>query len=322
MKYTNLPSTGLQVSQICLGTMTFGGQTSAADSESIIAYALDHGVNFIDTANIYAKGESEAILGRSLGTRRKDVILATKTGGPTARIPNSSGLSRRQIIFSVEDSLKRLNTDYIDLLYLHFPDKNTPAEEYIDTVSCLIRAGKVRYWGISNFSAWQCCDILHTAKQMNAIAPCITENVYSLINRGIEDELVPFLNHFPMGLAAFNPLAGGLLTGKHRKEKFTEGTRFELEHGYALRYWNDQNFEAVEFLKKIALENDMTMVELSYRWLFSQRWVTSIICGVSKLAQLQENLSYCTDAPLSADVLEKCKTAWAMIHGNYFNYHR
>ena len=322
MKYAYLPSTGLQVSQICLGTMTFGGQTSASDSEKIIAYALDNGVNFIDTANIYTKGESESIIGQSLGNRRKDVILATKTGGPTARIPNSSGLSRRQIVNSVEDSLKRLNPDYIDLLYLHFPDRNTPSEEYIDTATSLIRSGKLRYWGVSNFSAWQCCDIVHKAKQMNAIAPCVTENVYSLINRGIEDELVPFLHQFPMGLTAFNPLAGGLLTGKHNKEKYTQGTRFDLERGYAMRYWNDQNFEAVEFLKKIARENDMTMVELSYRWLLSQPWVTSIICGVSKLEQLQENLNYCGEKPLPADILEKCGKAWAMIHGSYFNYHR
>ena len=321
MKYTYIPSTGLQVSRICLGTMTFGGQTSRADSEKIIACALDHGINFIDTANIYTKGESESILGHCLGERRGDVVLATKTGGPTSRIPNHSGLSRSQLIRSVEDSLKRLRTDYIDLLYLHFPDRNTPAEEYIDTVTSLIRSGKIRYWGISNFSAWQCCDIVHKARQMNAVIPCVTENVYSLINRGIEDEMVPFLNHFSMGLTVFNPLAGGLLTGKHSKDHFTEGTRFSLERGYATRYWNDQNFDAVEHLKEIAKENEMSMIELSYRWLLSRKWVTSIICGVSKLEQLEENMQYCGEEPLRPEIIENCENAWNLIHGSYFNYH-
>lgn len=322
MQYVPLPSTGLKVSRICLGTMTFGGQTSAEDSREIIASALDHGINFIDTANIYTKGESEKILGQSLGARRADVILATKTGGPAGKKPNGSGLSRRQILTSVEDSLRRLNTDYIDLLYLHFPDKLTPPEEYIDTVTTLIRDGKIRYWGISNFSAWQCCELVHLSKQMGSIRPVVTENVYSVINRGIEDELVPFLTKYNMGLTVFNPLAGGLLTGKHDRNHYTEGTRFALEKGYATRYWNNQNFDAIDVLKDVAAESGMTMVELSYKWLMSKPWVTSILCGVSKLSQLEENVTYSTETPLSSEIIAKCDSVWPMIHGNYFNYHR
>lgn len=322
MHYRNLLSTGLKVSEICLGTMTFGGQTSAGDSKNIIACALDSGINFIDTANIYTKGESEKILGDALGSRRGDVILATKTGGPTARIPNSSGLSRSQIIRSVEDSLKRLNTDYIDILYLHFPDKLTPPEESIETTTTLIRSGKVRYWGISNFSAWQCCELVHLAKEMDAIAPSVTENVYSLINRGVEDELVPFLQKYRMGLTVFNPLAGGLLTGKHDRNHYTEGTRFALEKGYAMRYWNDRNFDAIDVLKEAASDSNMTMVELSYKWLLSKPWVTSIICGVSKLSQLQENVTYSTGQELPPELTAKCESVWPMISGSYFNYHR
>lgn len=322
MQYVPLPSTGLKVSRICLGTMTFGGQTSAEDSREIIASALDHGINFIDTANIYTKGESEKILGQSLGHRREDVILATKTGGPAGKKPNGSGLSRRQILTSVEDSLKRLNTDYIDILYLHFPDKLTSPEEYIDTVTTLIRDGKIRYWGISNFSTWQCCELIHLAKDMGAIRPVVTENVYSAINRGIEDELVPFLTKYNIGLTVFNPLAGGLLTGKHNRDHYTEGTRFALEKGYAMRYWNDRNFDAIDELKEVAAENGMTMVELSYKWLMSKPWVTSILCGVSKLSQLEENVTYSTETPLSPEIIAKCDSVWPMIHGNYFNYHR
>lgn len=322
MQYRHLPSTGLKVSEICLGTMTFGGQTSAEDSKEIIACALDHGVNFIDTANIYTKGDSEKILGEALGARRSEVILATKTGGGFTRALNASGLSRRQIIPSVEDSLKRLNTDYIDIMYLHFPDKLTPPEEYIDTMTTLVRSGKIRYWGISNFSAWQTCEVLYKAKEMGAIAPVVTENVYSAINRGIEGEMTTFLQKHPMGLTVFNPLAGGLLTGKHDRNHYTEGTRFALEKGYAMRYWNDRNFDAIDVLKEIAADNGMTMVELSYKWLLSKPWVTSIICGVSKLSQIQENVTYSTEAPLDPAIVAKCDEVWSMISGSYFNYHR
>ena len=322
MQYRHLPSTGLKVSEICLGTMTFGGQTSAEDSKNIIACALDNGVNFIDTANIYTQGQSESIIGEALGSRRDQVILATKTGGPTARIPNASGLSRRQIITSVEDSLKRMKTDYIDVFYLHFPDKLTPPEEYIETVTTLIRSGKIRYWGVSNFSAWQCCELVHKAKEMGAIAPVVTENVYSAINRGIEGEMTTFLQKYQLGLTVFNPLAGGLLTGKHDRNHYTEGTRFALEKGYAMRYWNDRNFDAIDILKDVAAENGMTMVELSYKWLLSKPWVTSIICGVSKFSQIEENVTYSTEAALSPEIIAKCDSVWSMIHGSYFNYHR
>ena len=322
MQYRLLQSTGLQVSSLCLGTMTFGNQTSEEDSLKIMAYALDQGINFIDTANIYTQGESERIVGKALEGKRDDVILATKTGGPMGTKRNHSGLSRRQIIQSVEESLRRLRTDYIDILYYHFPDDNTPQEEYLETATHLIHSGKVRYYGISNFSAWQYCELLYKAKAMGFIPPCVSESVYSLINRGIENELAPFLEAHKMGLTVFNPLAGGLLTGKHSREHYTEGTRFALEKGYAMRYWNDKNFDAVDELKKIAVENGMTMVELSYKWLLSKPYVTSVICGVSKLSQLQENVSYFDSEPLAPETVKKCDAAWSIISGDYFNYHR
>lgn len=322
MQYRYLASTGLTVSELCLGTMTFGGQTPEADSLNIVSCALDHGVNFIDTANIYTQGQSETILGKALKNRRQEVVLATKTGGPMGKLPNQSGLSRRQIIQSVEDSLRRLQTDYIDILYYHFPDPHTAAEEILETAAELVRSGKIRYFGISNFSAWQCCELLYQAKAMGGIAPCVSESVYSVINRGIEDELAPFLVSHNMGLTVFNPLAGGLLTGKHNRERYTDGTRFALEKGYAMRYWNDRNFDAVDVLKKLAEAHGCTMVELSYRWLLSRPWVTSIICGVSKLSQIQENVTYFDGKPMPAELVSQCDEVWPMIHGSYFNYHR
>lgn len=322
MQYRQLPSTDLNVSEICLGTMTFGGQTSAQDSRQIIDIALDSGINFLDTANIYSGGESERILGNTLGSRRNRIVLATKTGGPTSPDVHRVDLSQHQILSSVEDSLRRLNTDYIDILYLHFPDEGTPPDEYIETASDLVRSGKIRYWGVSNFTAWKCCELIHKANTSGAIAPIVTENVYSIINRGIEGELTTFLQAYQMGLTVFNPLAGGLLTGKHNRDHYTEGTRFALEKGYAMRYWNDRNFDAIDVLREIAAENRLSMVELSYRWLLSKPWVSSVICGVSKPSQLLENVTCSTDTPLDPEIIAKCDNVWPMIRGNYFNYHR
>ena len=322
MQYKYLSSTGIKVSSLCLGTMTFGGQADAAESHRIIDCALDNGVNFIDTANIYTQGMSESIIGESLGSRRSSVVLATKTGGPTGRAPNQSGLSRKQIIQSVEDSLRRLKTDYIDLLYLHFPDHSTTSEEVIETMTYLLMCGKIRYYGISNFSAWHCCEMVHQANAMGAVPPCATEDVYSIINRGIENELVSFLLAYGMSLTVFNPLAGGLLTGKHSRETYTQGTRFALEKGYADRYWNDRNFDAVDALRAVAAQAGIPMAGLAYKWLLSKPWVSSVIGGVSRLSQLEENLTYFSTPPLDDDVLAACDAVWSGIGGSYFNYHR
>lgn len=321
MKYGNIKGTGLNVSEFCLGTMTFGGQTPKNEAIKIIDYAVDNGVNFYDTADIYTGGESEKILGKAISGKRDDLVIATKVCGPTKKIPNGSGLGRKHIIKNTEESLKRLNTDYIDILYMHFPDKSTPMEECIETMTNLVRSGKIRYYGVSNFSAWQCCSLIHKAKEMNAVAPTITETVYNILTRNVETEMVPFLKEYNMGMAVFNPLAGGLLTGKHTKDKAAEDTRFSLEKGYRMRYWHDENLDAVEELRNISKKYGIPMTKLALKWLSDKEAVDSIICGVSKYEHIVQNIEYMDDSDCE-EALAKCDELWEKLKGNFFNYCR
>ncbi|NLW70084.1 MAG: aldo/keto reductase [Eubacteriaceae bacterium] len=322
MEYTYLKGTGLKVSRMCLGTMTFGGQTDEAASIEITNYAIDNGVNFIDTANIYTATESERILGVALKGKRDDVVLATKVSGPVGRKPNNMGLGRKHVIKSVEDSLKRLGTDYIDILYMHFPDTTVNNEEMVETMTNLVRSGKIRYYGVSNFSAWQFCSLVHTAKEMNAVAPAVTQSVYNIVTRGIEDEMVPFLKEYKKGLTLFNPLAGGLLTGKHTREKTAENSRFSLERGYAMRYLTEKNYDALDELRKVAADYGVTMVGMAYKWLCDKDYVTSPICGISKMSQIEENVTYFDGEKADPEMIKACDKVWDNIKGNYFNYHR
>ncbi len=322
MKYKNIKGTGLSVSELCLGTMTFGSQTDEKEAIRIIEYAVDNGVNFFDTADIYNGGESEKILGKATKAIRDNLVIATKVCGPVKKAPNGSGLGRKHIIQNVDESLKRLNTDYIDILYMHFPDKVTPLEECIETMTNLVRSGKIRYYGTSNFSAWQCCSFIHRAKEMNAVPPVVSESVYNIITRNVETEMIPFLKEYNMGMTVFNPLAGGLLTGKHSREYAVENTRFSLEKGYRMRYWNDLNLDAVERLREISSEYDIPMTKLALKWLAAKESVDSIICGVSKYEHAIQNIEYMDETMLSSEVMAKCDEVWDMIKGKSFNYCR
>ena len=322
MEYTNIKGTGLKVSRVCLGTMTFGEQTSEKDAIRIVDHALDQGVNFFDTADTYTGGRSEEYLGKALEGKRDLAVIATKVTNPKGPKPNQSGQGRKHIIMDIEESLRALRTDYIDVYYLHHPDPSTPTEEVIETMTGLVRSGKIRYYGLSNHSTWQCCSFIHKAREMHAIAPVVTESVYNLITRGIENEMVPFLNEYKMGLTVYNPIAAGLLTGKHVHEKPEEGSRFALHYGYELRYFTEQNRKAVERLTEIASENDMSLLELSLQWLLNQPVVDSVIIGASKYDHIVQNLSLASETkPLSADVLDKCDEVWATLRGQYYNYH-
>lgn len=322
MEYTTLKSTGLTVSRVCLGTMTFGDQADQAESGRILAAALENGINFFDTADIYCRGESERILGALLQGQRDQIVLASKVGGPSCAGKNGAGLSRKHILESVEGSLKRLQTDYLDILYLHFPDRRTPAEEILRTMDGLVRSGKIRYYGISNFAAWQCCELIHMAKAMGLEPPVVSESAYNLLTRGVEDEMIPFVEKYSFGLTVFNPLAGGLLTGKHKREQPAENSRFAREKGYVARYWNDANFDAIDLLTQAALENGLTLLELSLRWLASHKAVDSIICGASRDSQIRQNAACFDGAALSDALLAQCDAAWDLLRGKYFNYHR
>jgi len=321
MEIINLAGTGLNVSRVCLGTMTFGGQMNEKDSTEVIARALDAGVNFVDTADIYTGGQSEILTGKGLKGKRDGVVLASKVGGPSEEGPNGRGLSRKHILSAVENSLKRLDTDYLDIYYMHFPHPETPLEESLEAMDSLVKSGKVRYIGMSNYAAWQMMDAKAFCDRRGLTPPVVTESVYNLLTRGIESELVAFIRDKKVGLTIYNPLAGGLLSGKHGREHPLENTRLS-EPGYYKRYWNDDSFDAIESLTEIARSHGMTLLELSLRWCVSFGYVSSVILGISRPEHLTQNLSCIEKGSLSPDILAQCGEVWKKLGGNRFAYNR
>ena len=326
MEYRYMPGTSLSLSVLSLGTMQFGGQTSEADSLKIMDYAFDHGINVFDTANIYINGESERIVGKALKGRRDKIVLATKTGTRKSDDINTSGLSRRYIIDSVENSLKRLNTDFIDIFYLHTPDPDTALEESLETLNTLVKAGKVRYIGVSNYAAWQIAEMYRICEKNSFVRVSVSQNVYNLLTRSIEPELIPCLETYKVGLFLYNPIMGGLLTGKHKPGTPDVGTRFSNEHSqantYFTRYWNDINFDAVEKLKKIAEEHGLSILELAMKWCLHNTAVTSLIIGASRLSQIEQNIELIKGKALDEQVLGKCDELWKSLTGDRFFYVR
>jgi 1-deoxyxylulose-5-phosphate synthase len=253
MEFRALPRTDLKVSRLSFGTMPFGSQADEAASLRMVDRCLDAGINFFDTANMYNLGKAETILGKALSGRRKNVILATKVRFKMGEGANESGLSRAAIHKAIDASLKRLGTDYVDLYYLHWPDYDVPIEETLAAMDELVKAGKVRYPAVSNYAAWQVCEILWVAEKNHLQPPQISQPMYNLLARGIEEEFLPFCKRFEIAVIPYNPLAGGLLTGKHsRAAGPIEGTRFDKNQLYLSRYWHADYFDAVEELQSIA----------------------------------------------------------------------
>ena len=322
MRYNVLQKTNLKVSQLSLGTMMFGGQTDEAGSFAIMDYAFDHGVNFIDTANAYNQGQSEVIVGKWLKNHRHDTILATKVFGQMGDNPNDSGLSRRNILASVDASLTRLDTDHIDIYYMHAPDYQTDLEESLEAMNGLVKAGKIRYIAVSNYAAWQIGDMLHICDKRNYVAPVITQNVYNLITRGVEAELLPFLQAHKIDMTIYNPIAGGFLAGKHRPGTPAENTRFANNPSYYSRYWSEENFSAVDRLAGIAAKYGMSILELAMKWCAAQRAVVSIISGASRPEQIAQNIASLEGDPLSEHALAECDEVWRSLAGTRFAYNR
>jgi aryl-alcohol dehydrogenase-like predicted oxidoreductase len=302
--------------------MMFGKQTSEADAFSIMDYAFEQGVNFFDTANTYNEGESERIVGKWLKKHREELFLATKVSGPTAPGSFNKGLSRRNILSAIDASLKRLNTDYIDLYYLHVPDHETDIEESLHTFSTLVESGKIRYVGISNYAAWEVAEMFAVCDKRGYTAPVISQNVYNAITRGIEPELVPCLLKHKLGMAVYNPIAGGLLAGKHKPGTPAADTRFSNLKAYYDRYWSDENFAAIEKLMEIAKTEGVSILEFALRWCLARPGVTSIISGVSKLEQIKQNLSFIDGTALSPRAMEAADTVWQSLAGTRFAYNR
>ena len=322
MKYNKLTGTGLSVSNICVGTMTFGGQLDEKAAIEIVHYALDNGINFIDTANVYTGGSSEIITGKALKGRRDEAVLATKIRFNITGKKNDEGLHRGHMISGVEACLKRLDTDYLDILYFHAPDNNTPLEETMEAAAQLIKAGKTRYIGVSNYASWQIVDLIRASEKINGIAPAITQNCYNLITRSIDKELVPCIKAHNMGLVIYSPIASGLLTEKHLSGKPAEGSRMAINKQYNERFWKAANLNALQELNSIAKEAGMNITELAMNWCNSLSYVNSILSGMSSLDQLKQNIAWLHDKPLDAEIMVKCDSVWNKIGDQSFSYHR
>ncbi|HYA16234.1 MAG TPA: aldo/keto reductase [Bryobacteraceae bacterium] len=318
MQYQQLGNTGVFVSRLCLGAMTFGGKglfeviggLSQHDVDTLVENSLDAGINFFDTANVYSSGESETLLGRALGNKRKDVVIATKVFGRMGSGANQVGLSRLHIVQEVEASLLRLNTDYIDLYQIHGFDALTPFEETLGALTDLVRQGKVRYIGCSNLAAWQIMKTLGISA-INHLEKFITlQAYYSLAGRELEREIVPMLLDQKMGLLVWSPLAGGFLSGKitrtseasadSRRAKFT----FPPVHP-------EKGFDIVDVLSAVAARREATVAQVALAWLLHQPVVTSVIIGAKKQSQLKDNLG-AVDVKLEPEDLDEINRVSAL----------
>lgn len=291
MEYRQLGGSGLRVSEVGLGGNNFGKYCDEAQTARVIHQALALGVNFVDTADIYAGTLSEQYAGKAIADRRQDVILATKTGFPLGEGPNSQGLSYGRMIACCEASLRRIGTDYIDLYYLHRPDPQTPLDETLRAMDDLVRQGKVRYAGISNYPAWQACEALWISDRRGYRPPVVTQNSYSLLNQDLEAELLPFCGAHGMGIVPYHPLVGGLLTGKYRADVApAPGTRGH-DNPNIKRYFTERNFKLVAALEGFARDNGHAVGELAIAWLLSHPEVTSVIAGATKAEQVVANVA-------------------------------
>jgi len=322
MERRKLNGTDLEVSRICMGTMTFGGQADERTAAVMVDCCLERGIDFFDTANVYTKGQSEEIVGRILKGRRDRVILASKVGLQTGEGAEDSGLSQAAIVKWIEASLRRLQTDYLDIYYMHAPDYQTPIEESLEAMAQLVRQGKVRYVGVSNYASWQVCRMLGLAEQRDLPAVRITQPMYNLLTRGIEQEFLPMCREFGLSMVVYNPLAGGLLTGKHRGGEPEANTRFDLMANYQDRYWHDMNFAAVEELAGIADQADRSLIGLAFGWLLHHTTADCLILGASRLEQLQENLELIEAEPLDEETVAACDRVWAKLRGVSAQYNR
>ncbi len=292
MNYRNLGRTGVKVSELCLGTMMFGRSTEEAESIEIITHALENGINFVDTANAYAAGESERILGKALRLfGRERVVLATKVFFPLDRDDvNGRGLSRRHIVSACEDSLRRLGTDWIDLYQLHRPQSDIPIDETLRALDDLVRAGKVRYVGTSMFPAWKIVEALWAAKEFGLNRFVVDQSTYHILDRTLEREVLPAAQSFGLGVLTWGPLCGGLLTGKYTRENVDVEGRWRGGRDNFDRPITERAFEIIAAHSEHARERGCTPSQLALAWNAAQAGVTAPIIGPRTLDQLVDNL--------------------------------
>jgi len=346
VEYRKLGRTGLKVSTLCLGTMTMGKQVDEATSLQLIDRAVELGVNFIDTADMYVNGVTEQIVAKAIKGRRDSLVLASKGGhirklaakygeqivsGPIdlARPkhfrpwesgegtgPNDMGLSRKHLMQALEGSLKRLGTDYLDIYYAHMPDYDTPLDETLRAMDDMVRQGKVRYLGCSNFRAFQLAKSLWLSDKHELARWDVIQPPFNLLARDVEYELLPLCLEESVGVVPFSPMAAGLLSGKYDKDKAPlEGARYSLgQWGYTYNkpYWNDLNFAAIEQLKQIAAGAGVSLSRFALAWVLANPAITAISNGSTSVAQLEDNIA-ATDIKLSPDILAACDAVWLSV---------
>lgn len=288
----NLGSSGLRVSVVGIGCNNFGGRIDTAATGRVIDTAIDQGVTLFDTADIYSgRGGSETAMGEVLGTaKRQKIVLATKLGMQMDEAGKLKGASRRYMMSAVEGSLKRLRTDYIDLYQVHQVDPLTPIEETLRGLDDLVRAGKVRYIGLSNHPAWMVAEAQETARRCNLNAFVSCQDEYSLLVRGIDKELIPAMKRYGLGLLPFFPLACGLLTGKYSRGAMPQGSRLSEMQRYADKYLNERNWRVVDELTAFAKTRGHSLLELSFSWLLARPYVGSVIAGATSSEQVDMNI--------------------------------
>jgi aryl-alcohol dehydrogenase (NADP+) len=327
MHHTKLGRTGLRVSRLCLGTMTFGLQCDEAQSQAILNAADEGGIDFLDTADVYplggdrtTAGKTEEIVGRWLKGKRERFIVATKCVGQMGPKPWDQGMSRKHILDAIDASLKRLNTDYVDLYQLHGFDPLTPIDEALEGLDCVVRSGRARYVGVSNWLAHRVARALGRSELKNIARIDSVQPRYNLLFRTFERDLLPLCEEERIAVIPYNPLAGGLLTGKHdRNGSPQQGTRFTVGRAgsmYQSRYWHEREFDTVEQLRSVAKESDMPMATLAVRWVLSNAAITAPIIGASRPDQLAESLAAEEKGPLPADLkmrLDELTDAWRAV---------
>jgi len=302
MQHVKLGRAGLKVSRLCLGTMTFGLQCDEATSHAILDTAAEAGITFIDTADVYplggtldTVGRTEEIIGRWLKGRRDEFVLATKCGNKVGHAPWQQGASRKHILWAIDASLRRLGTDYVDLYQLHYYDPATPIEETLEALDIVVRTGRARYVGCSNFLAWQVARALGKSEARGLTLFATVQPRYNLLFRQIERELLPLCSEEGLGVLPYNPLAGGLLSGKHDSTRPPpEGTRFAIGSAasmYQDRYWHEREFDTVSKLNELAKEIGVSLVTLAVAWVLANPAVTSPIIGASRPEQLAASVA-------------------------------
>jgi aryl-alcohol dehydrogenase-like predicted oxidoreductase len=292
MLYRNLGSSGVKVSPVCLGTMMFGGQTDAAESIRIMHRALDQGINFFDTANIYNAGQSEIVVGQAIADRRDKVVLATKGRAPMGDGPNQSGASRLHLMRELEASLKRLRTDVVDIYYVHTPDYATPIEETLRALDDMVHSGKVHYIACSNFRTWRLMEALWTSDKLSLHRFACVQPLYNIVNRDIEVELLPMCKEYEIGVVSYSPLARGILSGKYKTgEAYPAGSRAARnDKRMAQAELREASFTVAEEIRRHCEKKNVAMSQFALAWCLANPILTSVIIGPRTMEQFDDNL--------------------------------